>query len=301
MGSKQASEQLRRWEIPGRVAYSEGNGGLQKLDIRTQWSTAEVYLHGGQVTHFQKNGEKPLLFTSQFSRFQNDSAIRGGAPIIFPWFGAREGQEAAHGFARLAEWELHETVALPEGGVTLRFSMPDIPQSATWRPFSLVFAVTVTDQLKMEMIVTNRGSEGELTFENCLHTYFTVGDIGAVTVKGLKDARYLDKLENYTEKTDPADQIEIKSEVDRTYLDTAGAVEILDASLKRRIRVGKTGSLSTVVWNPWIAKAHQMSDFGDEEYKQMICVESGNIARNKITLAPARSANMSVTLSSEGL
>ena len=300
MGSK-LSERLRRWEIPGRLAYSEGNGGLLKLDVRTQWSTAEVYLHGGQVTHFQKNGEKPLLFCSQLSRFQSDSAIRGGVPIIFPWFGAREGQESAHGFARLADWELHESAAMPEGGVTLRFNMPEIPQSSTWRPFSLVFVVTITDKLKMDLIVTNCASDGELNFESCLHTYFTVGDVGSVVVKGLKNARYLDKLENYAEKGDSADQIEVKSEVDRTYLDTTGPVEIVDAALKRRIRVEKTGSNSTVVWNPWIAKAHQMSDFGDDEYKQMICVESGNVARNRISLASARSSIMGVTLSSEPL
>jgi D-hexose-6-phosphate mutarotase len=78
-------------------------------------------------------------------------------------------------------------------------------------------------------------------------------------------------------------------------------VEILDSSLKRRIRVEKTGSLSTVVWNPWVARAHQMADFGDEDYKQMICVESGNVGRNRVTLQPGRSSIMSVTVSSEKL
>jgi len=301
MSSKYALEQLRRWEIPGRVAFSEGNGGLPKIDVRTNWSTAEVYLHGGQVTHFQKNGEKPLLFCSQLSRFQEDSAIRGGVPIVFPWFGAREGEEMAHGFARISEWELHETGALPEGGAMLRFHLPETAKSSTWPPCSLVLVVTVTDKLKMDLVVTNSASDADFTFENCLHTYFTLGDISAVVVKGLKNTRYLDKQENYAEKADAADQIEIKAEVDRTYLDTAEAVEIIDRSLKRRILIEKMGSMSTVVWNPWIDKARQMSDFGDEEYKQMICVESGNVARNKVTLAPGKSASMSVVISSAPL
>ena len=30
-----------------------------------------------------------------------------------------------------------------------------------------------------------------------------------------------------------------------------------------------------VVWNPWIAKAERMGDFGDTEYKHMCCVEPG--------------------------
>ena len=33
----------------------------------------------------------------------------------------------------------------------------------------------------------------------------------------------------------------------------------------------------SVVWNPWVEKAKGMSDFGDEEYKTMICVEAGSV------------------------
>ena len=66
----------------------------------------------------------------------------------------------------------------------------------------------------------------------------------------------------------------------------------------RKIRVEKSGSVSTVVWNPWVAKAKQMPDFGDDEFKQMVCVESGNVAQNKITLAPNQSASLKVILSS---
>ena len=58
---------------------------------------------------------------------------------------------------------------------------------------------------------------------------------------------------------------------------------------------------STVVWNPWIAKARQMPDFGDEEYERMLCVESGNVASNSISLPPGGSSTLTVKLSSETL
>ena len=61
-------KQLRKFEIPGRVALANG-GGLPKINITTGASTAEVYLHGAQVTGFRKNGEPPLLFLSRRSRF----------------------------------------------------------------------------------------------------------------------------------------------------------------------------------------------------------------------------------------
>jgi len=48
-----------------------------------------------------------------------------------------------------------------------------------------------------------------------------------------------------------------------------------------------------------VAKAKQPPDFGDDEFKQMVCVESGNVAQNKITLAPEKSASLKVVLSSQ--
>ena len=85
------------------------------------------------------------------------------------------------------------------------------------------------------------------------------------------------------------------------YLDSTGTVEIIDDSLKRRIIIEKTGSSSTVVWNPWVAKAQRMPDFGNDEYKQMVCVESGNVSDNRLTLAPGESSVLKVTLSSVDL
>src|SRR6266545_378867 len=107
-------EQLSRFEIPGRLTFQEGNGELPKMEIATDWSSAEIYLHGAQITHFQKKGEAPLLFLSQCSRYAPGQPIRGGIPIILPWFGAREGMPM-HGFARTSEWELHEATTLPAG------------------------------------------------------------------------------------------------------------------------------------------------------------------------------------------
>jgi len=108
----------------------------------------------------------------------------------------------------------------------------------------------------------------------------------------------LDKVANFAKKTETEDAIKITSEVDRVYLDATGTVDIHDARLGRVIRVAKKNSASTVVWNPWIAKAQQMPDFGNDEYPKMVCVESGNVNANKVTLAPGKKSTMKVTLSS---
>jgi glucose-6-phosphate 1-epimerase len=293
-------DRLKRFEIPGRVMLLEGNGELTKIEVNTDWSTAELYLHGAHVTDFQKKGEAPLLFTSQFSRFGPDQPIRGGIPIVFPWFGSREG-EPAHGFARLSEWELHEATPVPEGGVSLRFSLPDTAEGATWPAFSANYIVTIAETLTLELIVTNASPDQQFSFENCLHTYLSVGDIDAVSITGLKGVDYLDKADNFAQKTETADPIKISSEVDRTYVAATGPVEILDLKFRRKIRIEKSGSASTVVWNPWVSKSQQMPDFGNEEYRQMVCVESGNVTKNRIILPPGKASVLKVTLSSSPL
>ena len=83
------------------------------------------------------------------------------------------------------------------------------------------------------------------------------------------------------------------------YQGRAQPVFIEDGTLHRTIHINKTGSASTVVWNPWVAKARAMADFGDEEYHRMVCVESGNVGPNQITLAPGASSALKVVLSSQ--
>jgi len=84
MANSPISNALREHEIPGRVAVAGGNGGMPKVVVTTQFSSMEIYRHGAHITHFQKNGEPPLLFVSRQSHFAAGQPIRGGVPICFP-------------------------------------------------------------------------------------------------------------------------------------------------------------------------------------------------------------------------
>jgi D-hexose-6-phosphate mutarotase len=294
-------EPRRKHEIPGRVALAHGHGGLPKIRVTTPTSTAEIYLHGAHVTHFQKNGEPPLLFLSAKSHFATGKPIRGGVPVIFPWFGNRDG-EPSHGFARITEWELVKTSAAADGAVTLQFALPEIPGRDAWKNLRTEFIVTIADALTMELIAANDGCDDALEIENCLHTYFHVGDIGAVSIDGLRGAHYLDNAAggNGELKTQTESPLRIAQETNRLYLDTTGAVEIRDENLHRKIRVEKTGSHSTVVWNPWTTQKLP-DDFDPVEHEHMVCVESGNVKQNKILLAAGKTAALKVILSSAPL
>lgn len=286
--------------IPGRVTFLDGRGELPMIEVTTAWSTAEIYLHGAHVTHFKKKDEPPLLFLSQCSRFAQNEPIRGGIPVIFPWFGARE-SFPQHGFARLKSWELKEFAPAPDGSVSVRFRLPDCPEASAFPPFTADYVVTVDESLTLQLTITNESKDQDLAFENCLHTYFEVGDIKEISVTGLKAKRYLDNVANFAEKTETNDAIQFTSEVDRIYLNATEPIEMVDRRLGRKVRIEKHGSVSTVVWNPWITKAQQMPDFGNEEYERMVCVESGNVALNSIKLPPQETSTLKVKLSTTAL
>ena len=294
-------EKLRRYEIPGRIEVVNGHGGLPLVKIRTPWSAAEIYLLGGHVTGFQKNGEPPLIFMSGKSYFANGKPIRGGVPICFPWFGNRDG-EPSHGFVRLAEWQLVKSTAAPDGMVTVLLTLPPIPGREAWKSLRTEFVVTVGETLTMELTTANDSGGGTLEIEGCLHTYFQVGDISAVSITGLQGMPFDDfaagaggarNVENDT-------RLIINQETNRVYPNNTAAVEIRDEKLKRTIRVEKSGSKSTVVWNPWTTQK-MPEDFDQAEHQQMICVESGNVKHNKLSLAPGMIAALKVVLSSSAL
>ncbi len=291
-------EQLRQFEVPGVVTIASGSGGLPKINIRTERSAAEIYLHGAHVTCFQKNGEEPLLFLSRKSRFTPGEAIRGGVPICFPWFGPREG-EPAHGFARVSAWELTDIAAKNGGSVTARFQLPKAALKAEWSALRTKLAVTITDKLMMELITTNESAEKVLEIENCLHTYFYTGDISTVSIAGLQGLPFDDFAAGAGGALQAGDQsaLRITQETNRVYPNATGTVEIRDENLQRTVRVEKFGSHSTVVWNPWTTQK-MPDDFDPAEHQNMVCVESGNVKQNKILLAPGKTTALKVVLSS---
>ena len=166
--------------------------------------------------------------------------------------------------------------------MTLRFALPKMPGRAAWENLRNEFIVTVADTLTMELVAANDGCDETLEIENCLHTYFQVGDIGAVYLTGLRDAPFNDFAAGNTgtRKVEHNPVLRIAKETNRVYPDNTATVEIHDESLKRIIRVEKFNSQSTV---------------------HMVCVESGNVKQNKISLAPGKTSALKVVLSSTPL
>lgn len=272
--------------------FSAGEGGLWRASITTERCIAEVYRHGAHLTRWRPAGHDEVLWMSSKANYMYDMPIRGGVPICFPWFAAHKPKglknAPSHGYARTTTWEFHD-VRQDETGISL------VMRTAI-EQFSLQFTVSFADTLTMQLDVTNAGNQSD-SFESALHTYFVISQIKRIQVLGLEGAGYRDTAGGgEVAKTQDDQPISFDAETDRIYASDA-AVEIVDPGLSRTIRIDKTGSDSTVVWNPWVEKAKAMGDFGDEEWAGMLCVETANIGANAVTLEPGASHTMRSVIS----
>jgi len=92
--------------LPEGAQLASGGGSLERLALTTPGAEAHLYLHGAHLTHFQPQGERPVLWMSEHSAFSPGRPIRGGVPICFPWFGGSgPAGSPNHGVARLRTWE----------------------------------------------------------------------------------------------------------------------------------------------------------------------------------------------------
>ena len=290
-----------------RARVEKGSGNLDCLVIAAAEGDAHVYLHGAHATHFQPRGARPVLFLSEKSQFVGGvpgKAIRGGVPICFPWFGANAALPSApaHGFARLLAWRCGDIIDEPGGDVTAMLHLePSAYTKALFaHDFEATLRVRVGAKLTLELGVRNTSS-GPFTIEEALHSYFAVGDARRVSIAGLETVDYLDKTEGGARKAAAGAPITFTRETDRVYPHASARVTIEDPVWERRIHVDKAGSASTVVWNPWIAKAKAMADFGDDEWQGMACVETANVGGDAVAIAPGATHVMRTTLSVESL
>jgi glucose-6-phosphate 1-epimerase len=285
--------------FPEGARLEEGPGGLDRLALLASDGQAVVYLHGAHVAHFQPKGERPVLWMSAESRFEAGKPIRGGVPICFPWFGPKAGSPEAppHGFARILPWSVAAVTRGAEGSLraVLELSADAAARGGFPRELSLSLAVTVGHRLRMDLTARNVDS-APATFEEALHSYFAVSDVRQVRVRGLEGVSFVDKTKATASRPGETGPIAIAAETDRVYAGTSGTVTIEDPAWRRRIVVGKSGSRTTVVWNPWVVKAKAMPDFGDDEWKGMLCVETANALDDAVTLAPGASHVMTATL-----
>ena len=281
-------DQLCDYEIENELQFVEIEHGFTYIEINNAKAHATISTYSGQVLSYRpKTQQHDLLFVSDKAYYENGKAVKGGIPVCWPWFGADPDNlgRPAHGFVRNRQWEVTGSESLADGSTKVIMGLVDSDETREiWpHPFRLSIEITVGDSLKVALLTQNTGTE-TITISQALHTYFYVGDIGQVQVLGLDGAEYLDKVDDFAQKTQ-AGPVTVQGEVDRIYKGVTGELIIDDASLGRKIRIASRGCSTAVVWNPWIEIAAAMADLEDSDYKRMICVETANAGPETVEIA----------------
>lgn len=289
--------------LGGAVQFYQGEGDLTLVDVANSLGMATLALQGAQLLTWAPRREKPVVWLSPEAKYVAGKSMRGGAPVCWPWFGAHASDNAfpAHGFARNVPWEVLGSAALPNGATELTLRL--VQDSSTRKYWShaseLTLRLVVGQVAEMDLITKNTGNEA-FTITQALHTYFAVGNVRDVVVHGLSGLEYFDKADGGKHKKQDG-PVAFFAETDRIYFNSTADCLIDDPRWRRRIRVSKRGSNSTVVWNPWIEKAIKLGDMGKDGYLNTLCVESANAATDVVTLAPGQTHTLHVRYSVEAL
>ncbi|KAJ8426287.1 hypothetical protein Cgig2_016206 [Carnegiea gigantea] len=256
----------RRPLLPQGAEITTGVNGLDKVILR------DIHGFSAEVTSWKNEYREELLFVS--NKFSNHGSLE------------------AHGFARNRFWSIDDnppplSTNPPNKSYIDLILKPSEDDLKIW-PHSFEFRLRVILGPGGDLMLISRIRNTDtkpFTFTFAYHTYFSVSDVSEVRVEGLETLDYLDNLQNKERFTEQGDAIIFEGEVDKIYLSTPTKIAIIDHERKRTFVIRKDGLPDAVVWNPWDKKAKAMTDFGDEQYKHMLCVEAAAIEK-PVTLKP---------------
>ncbi len=265
------------------------SNSLPSIKIQNQHFEAEILLQGAQLMHFAPRGQKPWIFTNNQTPFSPGKEIYAGVPVIFPWFNRLKPYPDApnHGFARSANWTL-ETQS--DELVSLSLSSANVEDQGLQSPFwsgnffaRMVFSFG--DALGMRFETQNRGDEA-FVFECAFHPYFAVSDVRRTTVEGAENGIWLDDgAPTLTE------EIAFPPFGARLFEHSQGPILIREPERTFRIQ-NNEGWRSSVVWNPGEA----MEDLIDTDWPRFVCVESGALRSNAVSLEPMESYALDISI-----
>jgi glucose-6-phosphate 1-epimerase len=294
-------------ELPG--ISIELHKQLLAIRVDNQQASATVFLQGAQLSHYQRHGEAPLLWCSEQCDYQQGTSLRGGIPICWPWFGDSQRNPAsvqqliidqetalpAHGLVRNRDWQLLSIDTADQNTTLICLQLSINPDDEPRWPYActLQLQISVGTKLTVQLRVTNNSPQ-PITYSCALHSYFAVSHIDQVSVEGIDQQHYSDCLDNWQSHQQQG-KLKIDREIDRIYRTEGKPIGIIDQ--QRTIILSTEGSRSSVIWNPWVEKSARLSHFGEQDYQQMLCVETANALDDVIQLAPEQQHQLQLTIS----
>ena len=238
---------------------------------------AAVALQGAHLIAWRPAGQEPVLWLSDATAFTAGTAIRGGVPVCWPWFGPAG--SPAHGFARTSAFEL---VAHGEDGHGVELTLRLADSESTKALWPHEFELLLTFKLRGEECEVTLEARGDFESTGALHSYFNVGEIDGVSVTGI-GVPYLDKVEEKDGRQDGT--LTFPGRIDRVYTAPEPVSLIEEPALRRVIEVRHHGHSDVVTWNPGPELSKSMADLTDEGYREFCCVETARISTPMVSKA----------------
>jgi glucose-6-phosphate 1-epimerase len=245
-------------------------------------ASAAVLQHGAQLVSWRSAKGMENIYLSERADFSPGSAVRGGAPVCFPQFSTL-GELPLHGFVRNQVWM--PVAGGSDGATVARLRLTDTAETRALWPYSFEAELQVTladDSIEIALSATNTGSAA-FSFTAALHTYFRVNAIEDVSITGLGNTRYLDKLENGAVCRETEERLRIDRPLDRVYYNTPGDRTLEEGG--RKLIISTQGMPDTVVWNPGPERCATIADLPDDAWRHFVCIEAAAIDL-PIPLAP---------------
>lgn len=256
---------------------------------------ASVSRQGAQVLSFASaTGE--VLWCSKQASYQRGKAIRGGIPICFPYFGAHKmlPDAPSHGFARVLDFTL-VNVLESTTGVTLLWELSTADVTAFRSLFAYAFTLQVeqhfSESLRVSLHLKNESSE-PFSFGEALHTYLATDALEMLNLDDLNAYPFLDQLSNMRATQNG---VRINQEIDRIYDVPDPFTLNTPLQTRKSLELKQSGAKQMVVWNPYIEKSKRLADMADEEYRNMICLESANT--EEVVLKPGEQHTLQLHIS----
>jgi D-hexose-6-phosphate mutarotase len=296
---------------------------MPQLLIESPLCRAEIFLQGAYVTSFvpklsstlksdvehkpvnTKNEsyklDDELLWLSPIAEFRPGKAIRGGIPICWPWFGKHPKNSSLpqHGFARTSDFTVVNIHQDDNLAVHVQLQLTNDPSTQEVWPFQFTLTVNIVLAESLSVTLhTENNSKKLMPLTQAIHSYFLLDNIDDSKLQGLEGCSFLDQLSDTLDtQTNP---ITITQETDRIYHKKNASMQLVTnthpATKNKTLSIHQTNDSGTVVWNPWIKKSQAMSDFPDNGYHTMICVEAANAPEPiKIEAGQSYQLNQTVT------
>ncbi|KAG7337017.1 aldose 1-epimerase [Nitzschia inconspicua] len=234
-------------------------------------ASCKIHDFGACLISYQTGAGRECLFVSRDAKMDGSKAIRGGVPLVFPQFGQPDKSMPQHGFLRTNYWTVDESSAFDtkeSAGITYTLQLKDakaarggIWDEQTMFDCTCLYHVMIDGTKLTTTLEIQNTSTKRFSFKHCC----------IPTILWMGNKLWMDQ--NATSKV-------WKGETDRVYNPPVGKdmVEVtIGVGKGKELKLtavgtvdGKKKPVSCVVWNPYIEKARGLSDFGDDQYQEMI-------------------------------